>query len=107
MHGVSFSGLELPFAVFGRFLIMSQCCYVFVYFYLFILAILLGHLKMPFEDIKNSLLAMDEKKFSEAHLKQLLLYAPDSKEVTNTSRQTGRPMKCTLNSTVGRNVLFL
>jgi len=68
---------------------------------------LLGHLKMPFEDIKHSLLAMDEKKFSEAHLKQLLLYAPDSKEVTNTSRQTGRPMKCTLNSTVGRNVLFL
>ena len=81
--------------------------FILFYFILF-LAILLGHLKMPFEDIKNSLLAMDEKKFSEAHLKQLLLYAPDSKEVTaNTSPQTGRPMKCTLNSTVGRNVLFL
>ena len=36
---------------------------------------------MPFDDIKNALLAMDEKTFSEAHLKQLLLYAPDSKEV--------------------------
>lgn len=77
---------------------------IFIFFFL---AILLGHLKMPFEDIKNSLLAMDEKKFSEAHLKQLLLYAPDSKEVTNTSPQTGRPMKCTLNSTVGRNVQFV
>lgn len=45
------------------------------------LAILLGHLKMPFEEIKRALLAMDEKKFSESHLKQLLLYAPDSKEL--------------------------
>lgn len=36
---------------------------------------------MPFEEIKNALLAMDQKTFSEAHLKQLLLYAPDSKEV--------------------------
>lgn len=36
---------------------------------------------MPFEDIKQALLSMDDEKFSEAHLKQLLLYAPDSKEV--------------------------
>ena len=36
---------------------------------------------MPFEEIKNALLAMDQKTFSEAHLTQLLLYAPDSKEV--------------------------
>ena len=42
---------------------------------------MLGHLKMPFEDIKQALLSMDDEKFSEAHLKQLLLYAPDSKEV--------------------------
>ncbi|KAJ7382145.1 Delphilin [Desmophyllum pertusum] len=45
------------------------------------IAILLGHLKMPFEEIKQALLSMDEKKFSESHLKQLLLYAPDSKEL--------------------------
>lgn len=36
---------------------------------------------MPLEEIKNALLTMDQKTFSEAHLKQLLLYAPDSKEV--------------------------
>lgn len=45
------------------------------------IAILLGHLKIPFEEIKQALLAMDEQKFSESHLKQLLLYAPDKEEV--------------------------
>lgn len=45
------------------------------------IAILLGHLKIPFEEIKQALLAMDEKKFTESHLKQLLLYAPDKEEV--------------------------
>lgn len=41
----------------------------------------MGHLKIPFAEIKQALLAMDEKKFSESHLKQLLLYAPDKEEV--------------------------
>ena len=49
---------------------------------------MLGHLKMPFEEIKQALLSMDEKKFSEAHLKQLLIYAPDSKEVRTTRKLT-------------------
>lgn len=50
-------------------------------------AILLGHLKIPFEEIKQALLAMDEKKFTESHLKQLLLYAPDKEEVRKTENQ--------------------
>ena len=54
-------------------------------------AILLGHLKIPFEEIKQALLAMDEKKFTESHLKQLLLYAPDKEEVRNTEKQPTKP----------------
>ena len=48
---------------------------------MFLLAILLGHLKLPHEEIKRAVLSMDETKLSEAHVKQLLLYAPDHKEV--------------------------
>lgn len=45
------------------------------------LAILLGHLKLPHEEIKRAVLSMDETTLCEAHIKQLLLYAPDHKEV--------------------------
>ncbi|XP_028395441.1 delphilin-like isoform X2 [Dendronephthya gigantea] len=44
------------------------------------IAILLGHLKLPHEEIKRAVLSMDETTLSEAHVKQLLLYAPDHKE---------------------------
>lgn len=60
-------------------------------------AILLGHLKIPFEEIKQALLAMDEKKFTESHLKQLLLYAPDKEEVRKTENQ---PTEQEINNTV-------
>ena len=45
------------------------------------IAILLGHLKLPHEEIKRAVLSMDETTLSEAHVKQLLLYAPDHKEI--------------------------
>ena len=51
------------------------------------IAILLGHLKIPFEEIKEALLAMDEKKFTESHLQQLLAYAPDKEEVRKTENK--------------------
>ena len=60
-------------------------------------AILLGHLKIPFEEIKQALLAMDEKKFTESHLKQLLVYAPDKEEVRKTENQ---PTEQEINNTV-------
>lgn len=62
------------------------------------IAILLGHLKIPFEQIKQALLAMDEKKFSESHLKQLLLYAPDKEEVRKlkTNYRTVNQKECSL-----------
>ena len=57
--------------------------YQFFFFFCFLLAaILLGHLKMPFEEIKQALMAMDKAKFTETHLNQLFLYAPDKEEVT-------------------------
>ena len=75
--------------------ICLHCSQVFVYSKP--IAILLGHLKIPFEEIKQALLAMDEKKFTESHLKQLLLYAPDKEEVRKTQNQ---PAELQINNTV-------
>ena len=44
-------------------------------------AILLGHLKMPFNKIKEAVLSCDEKVLSEQHLRQMESFAPDDKEV--------------------------
>lgn len=65
----------------------SILCSQYIFFHSKPIAILLGHLKIPFEEIKQALLAMDEKKFTESHLRQLLLYAPDKEEV-RTSKPT-------------------
>ena len=44
-------------------------------------AILLGHLKMPFAKIKEAILSCDESVLSEQHLRQMESFAPDGKEV--------------------------
>lgn len=44
-------------------------------------AILLGHLKLPFEKIKEAILACDDSVLSEQHLRQMEAFAPDKKEV--------------------------
>lgn len=47
-----------------------------------LVAILLGHLKMPFAKIKEAVIACDENMLSEQHLRQMENFAPDDKEVT-------------------------
>ena len=44
-------------------------------------AILLGHLKLPFERIREAILACDDTVLSEQHLRQLDTFAPNKKEV--------------------------
>jgi len=44
-------------------------------------AILLGHLKLPFERIREAILACDDTVLSEHHLRQLETFAPNKKEV--------------------------
>ena len=51
-------------------------------------AILLGHLKLPFEKIKAAILGCDDTVFSEQHLRQMEAFAPDKKEVKNISTYT-------------------
>ena len=51
-------------------------------------AILLGHLKLPHNTIKLSLLACDTSRLSEQHLQQLETFAPDSKEVSSAITTT-------------------
>ena len=46
-----------------------------------ILAILLGHLRMPIEDIRAAILAMDSSKFSEVQLQQMYSFSPSDEEV--------------------------
>ncbi len=43
-------------------------------------AILLGHLRLPVAEIKTEILAMSTEKFSQSHLEQMALYAPDQHE---------------------------
>ena len=69
------------------FFFSDSCLFSQVSIYSKPTAILLGHLKIPFEEIKQALLAMDEKKFTESHLKQLLVYAPDKEEVRKTQNR--------------------
>jgi hypothetical protein len=45
----------------------------------------LGHLKLPFEKIKEAILACDDSVLSEQHLRQMEAFAPDKKEVSGTS----------------------
>ncbi|XP_048576309.1 delphilin isoform X2 [Nematostella vectensis] len=45
------------------------------------ISILLGHLKKSAEEIKEAIMQMDDSKLNEAHLRQLLMYAPDSTEL--------------------------
>lgn len=47
----------------------------------FVVAILLGHLKLPIDQIKEAILACDETVLSEQHLRQMEAFAPDQKEV--------------------------
>ena len=44
-------------------------------------AILLGHLRLPIAEIRAEILAMSTEKFSQSHLEQMALYAPDDHEV--------------------------
>ena len=44
-------------------------------------AILLGHLKLPIEKIREAILSCDDTVLSEQHLKQLETFAPNKKEV--------------------------
>ncbi|XP_071960941.1 delphilin-like isoform X9 [Antedon mediterranea] len=54
------------------------------------LAILLGHLRMPVNDIKQALIATDTSKFSVAHLQQMKLYAPDESEINQLKGYIGK-----------------
>lgn len=45
------------------------------------LAILIGHLKLSFEDIRDAVVAMDDSLFSQQHLRQMETCAPDMSEV--------------------------
>lgn len=66
------------------FLALSFCKLYFliwIFVYIFHLAILLGHTKMAVGDIKQALLQLDERVLTPELLKQLLAYAPDSEEV--------------------------
>ena len=52
-------------------------------------AILLGHLRLPIADIKAEILRMSTDKFSQSHLEQMALYAPDQHEVKHLSLKIG------------------
>ncbi len=52
------------------------------------IAILLGHLKLPFEKIKEAILACDHSVLSEQHLRQMEAFAPDKKEVSGLETET-------------------
>ena len=54
----------------------------YLHLYYFALAILLGHLKLPFGKIKEAVLACDGTILSEQHLMQMEAFAPDQKEVS-------------------------
>ena len=44
-------------------------------------AILLGHLKLPAQAIKQAVLSCDDSVLAEQHLRQMEAFAPDKKEV--------------------------
>ena len=46
-------------------------------------AILLGHLKLPFDQIKEAILSCDDSVLSEQHLRQMEAFAPDKKEASH------------------------
>ncbi|XP_062508568.1 delphilin-like isoform X2 [Corticium candelabrum] len=45
------------------------------------ISILIGHLRLSFEDIRDSVLAMDNRSFSQQHLRQMEAYAPEAGEM--------------------------
>ena len=57
----------------------SLCVYLITHIHT--VAILLGHLKLPFDKIKEAVLKCDESVLSEQHLRQLEAFAPDKTEV--------------------------
>lgn len=50
-------------------------------YYVFCVAILLGHLRTPVEELKKDILTMECRRLSVAHIQQLAQYAPDTDEV--------------------------
>ena len=52
-----------------------------LFFILFPTAILLGHLKLPADDILKAVLTLDDSKLSEPHIRTLLMCAPENPEV--------------------------
>eukprot|EP00795_Rhopilema_esculentum_P009303 gene9303-17001_t len=52
-------------------------------------AILLGHLKMPTDDIFKAVLAVDESKLSEPHIRTLLMCAPERPEIESFNSFSG------------------
>lgn len=51
--------------------------------YWIVKAILLGLLKLPFDKIKEAILACDDSVLSEQHLRQMEAFAPSKKEVSS------------------------
>ena len=50
-------------------------------------AILLAHLKMPIDEIYKAILAVDETKLSEPHIKTFQMCAPERAEVGHSLKQ--------------------
>ncbi|XP_038064637.1 delphilin-like isoform X5 [Patiria miniata] len=59
-------------------------------------AILLGHLRLPIEDIKADIIQMNTDKFSTSHLQQMALYAPDHAEIEKLKKCGSRLSQLTV-----------
>lgn len=56
-------------------------------------AILIAHLKLPPEELRQVLMNMTTNRLEPAHIKQLLLYAPDDEEVKQYEQFDQDPAK--------------
>jgi hypothetical protein len=57
------------------------------------ISILIGHLKLSYEEIRDAVISMDDSLFSQQHLRQMETYAPDITEIEAYRRFTGDPQK--------------
>lgn len=59
----------------------------------FLIAILIAHLKLSPGELRQVLMTMSSERLESAHIKQLLLYAPDDEEVRQYEQYRDDPNK--------------
>lgn len=77
----------------SRLLFQRLLCYIVTLCSTLHLAILIAHLKLSPGELRHVLMTMSTNRLEPAHIKQLLLYAPDDEEVKQYAQYTDNPSK--------------